>query len=153
MHGLLTAYKINLLMTFSKFFSAFIISGCLLAISLHSQLAHASSGGGGGGAGAAGAYIRIEPLTINLSGGEQYLQVGISIKGGTADAAGRVATYMPKIRHAMIMLLCDQKSEEILTPGGKAVLLEALKNAINKAIEMDAHDGITEVAYESFIVQ
>jgi flagellar FliL protein len=104
-------------------------------------------------AGAGGAYTRIEPITVNLAGGAQYLQVSVSIKGGAPEFGAVVTERMPFVRHEMILLLSSQTSEEISTVQGKKVLMDRLKGVINKATKLGGHDGVAEVLFEAFIIQ
>ncbi len=121
----------------------------LLVLLLGAPAGWANEKAGGG----AGGYTKIEPFTVNLVGGAQYLQVSISIKGATPEFGVTVAERMPFVRHELILLLSSQHSEEITTVEGKKLLLEHLKEAINKAIKLSGHEGVTEVLFETFIVQ
>jgi flagellar FliL protein len=133
------------LKSLSIFFAVLAMTG----LALNTQNVEAAEHSGGAG----GSYIKIQPLTVNLVEAEKYLQMSFSIKGGTPEVAANVSTYMPIVRHELILLLSSQKSEEILTVNGKIKLMEALKNAVNKAIGMSGHGGVSEVVLESFIVQ
>ncbi|MES2934366.1 MAG: flagellar basal body-associated FliL family protein [Pseudomonadota bacterium] len=133
-------------MTFPRISAALIVSLCVFGLAIQSPNASAESGGDGG-------YIKIEPFTVNLLGGVQYLQMSMRIRGGSPEVAGSVSSRMPMVRHELILLLSGQKSADILSVKGKIVLLEDIKMAINKAIEMKGQNGVTEVALESFVVQ
>jgi flagellar FliL protein len=134
----------------SKKYVTLAIFALVTGIALSCQSASAADHGGGG---ASGAYIRIAPVTVNLLGGTQFVQTSISIKGRSADVANNVSTYMPIVRHELILLLSNQRSEDILTTDGKTALMEAIKHAVNKAINMDDQSGVGEVVIEDFIVQ
>ncbi|MES2151030.1 MAG: flagellar basal body-associated FliL family protein [Pseudomonadota bacterium] len=125
----------------------------LLCLAAALGLAPGASANSGKGDEKGGAYVRIEPITVNLFDLSQYLQIALSAKGGSPEAAARLVERMPMVRHALILLLSSQHSEEILTPKGKTMLLDKLKKAINGAIKLDGHDGVEDVVMESFIVQ
>jgi flagellar FliL protein len=135
-------------MKFRKIISAFIV---ILATSGLALTAGKTDAAESGGAGAS--YVKIPPFTVNLQDAEKFLQTSFSIKGGSPEVTSTVNTYMPAVRHELILLLSSQKSVDIMTVSGKMKLLESLKAAINKAIGMDGKTGVIEVVFESFIVQ
>jgi len=123
------------------------IAGFLLAVGY----AHAS---GGGAAEGASAYEYMEPLTVNLKGEQmQYLQVSITLKLAKPEASAKVKLHMPAIRHNMIYLLTEKTPEEISNMEGKQRLLVESRNAVNKAIGLEAADGVADVLFETFIIQ
>lgn len=112
-----------------------------------------ASGGGGGGEGAA-AYEYVEPLTVNLRGGEQqYLQASITLKLAKPEASAKVKLHMPAIRNNMIYLLSEKSAEEISNMQGKQRLLVESRDAVNRAIGLEAADGVADVLFETFIIQ
>lgn len=111
-----------------------------------------ASGGGGGGEGAS-AYERVEPLTVNLMGLQQYLQVSITLKLAKPEAAEKVKFHMAAIRNNLIYLLSEKTAEEISTMEGKQRLLVEARAAVNKAIGLEAAEGVADVLFETFIIQ
>lgn len=111
--------------------------------------AYAEGGGKEGG----GAYQTLEPFTVNLVGLKQVIQLTVTLKLAKPDAGARVSLYSPVIRHAMIVLLSGKTPEQVETPAGKQLLIKETKVAINKAIELDAKEGVADVLFESIIVQ
>ena len=84
-----------------KFLISFLLSTLVLGLTVM-QPAYAEHGGGEGGG---NGYIKLESFTVNLQGGEHYLQAGLSLKGGAADVAGAITARMPMVRHALILVL------------------------------------------------
>lgn len=60
---------------------------------------------------------------------------------------------MPMIQHEMILLLSNSEADQIATAEGKHKLKESTKKAINKVIGLTEKDGVTDVLFESFIIQ
>lgn len=137
-------------MQFSKSFTAFLISLFLFATLLPVRSASAAEGGGKEGE---SAYIKLEPFTVNLADLSQYLEIGLTLQGGSPEVAAAVAMLMPKVRHEMILLLSSQEAAEILSPQGKVKLAEEIKHTINNVIELSGKHGVTNVLFASFIVQ
>lgn len=112
--------------------------------------ANASGGGGEGGV----AYEYVEPLTVNLRGEEQqYLQASITLKLAKPEASAKVKLHMPAIRNNMIYLLSEKSAEEISNMEGKKRLLVESRDAVNKAIGLDVTEGVSDVLFETFIIQ
>lgn len=137
-------------MQFSKIFTDFLVSLFLFTSLLPVQSASANEGGAKEGA---SAYIKLEPFTVNLTDLSQYLQIGLTLQGGSPEAAAAVAMLMPKVRHEMILLLSSKDAAEILSPEGKVKLADEIKHAINNAIDLSGKQGVTGVLFASFIVQ
>lgn len=100
-----------------------------------------------------GAYEKLEPFTVNLVGLKQMIQVSLTLKLAKPEAGEKVKLYMPVIRHEMIILLSGKTAEQIGKSEGKQRLIAETKAAVNKAIELDAKEGIADVLFEQIIIQ
>ena len=120
------------------------------ALLLMSTTAQANSGGGGGGP---SPYAKLETLTVNLQGLTQYLQVNMVLKVAKPEISEAIKGWNPVIRHELILLLSSQKGEELATIEGKKKVMAAIKTAINKVLKVDAKEGVTDVLFESFVIQ
>ena len=128
--------------------------GILLLMSLFwVASAHASGHGGGGEGGGSSAYEKLEPFTVNLVGLHQILQVALTLKLSKPESGEKVKFYMPVIRHEMILLLSDKTADQVQSPEGKLKLIQETKLAVNKAIELDEKEGVSDVLFDSFIIQ
>jgi hypothetical protein len=58
-------------------------------------------------------YIKLEPLTVNLQNMTRYLQVTVTLKAGSAQAAESIKNQLPIIRHRIILLLNSQKADNL----------------------------------------
>ena len=68
----------------------------------------------------ASAYVSLgEPMVLNLSGGKRltFLQISADVLISDADAESTIKTHVPAIRHSLIMLLSEQKANDIKSPG------------------------------------
>lgn len=110
----------------------------------------ASGGKEGGGA---SPYAKLETLTVNLHGLTQYLQVNIALKLADPKVSDAIKGWTPVIRHELILLLSSQKGEELATLEGKKKAMAGIKNAINKVLKLEETDGVTDVLFESFVIQ
>ncbi len=122
----------------------------LLAILLFFSASAQASGGGGGGP---SPYAKLETFTVNLQGLTQYLQVDMSLKLADPKVADAIKGWNPVIRHELILLLSSQNGEELATLAGKKKVTGLIRTAINKVLKLDAKEGVTDVLFESFVIQ
>lgn len=131
----------------------FILRKSLALLFLTSLIVAANANAQEGGGEGSGLYKKLEPFTVNLVGLKQVIQLSVTLKLAKAEAGEKVSLYTPAIRHAMIILLSGKTAEQIETSEGKQLLIKETKAAVNKAIELDAKEGVAEVLFESIIIQ
>lgn len=98
-------------------------------------------------------YAKLDPITVNLHGLAQFLQVQITLKVASPEVGETIKEYMPVIRHEMILLLSSKEADQISSFEGKKKLFAETRHAINKTLRMQNKTGITETLFESFIIQ
>lgn len=103
--------------------------------------------------GGASQYVKLETFTVNLQGLTQYLQVDMSLKVTDPKVAESIKGWSPVIRHELILVLSSQNGDELSTLAGKKKMMEQIKSAINKVLKLDAKEGVTDVLFESFVIQ
>lgn len=115
--------------------------------------ASAQASGGEAKEGGASAYAKLETFTVNLQGLTQYLQVDMSLKLADPKLAESIKNWSPVIRHELILLLSSQSGEELATLAGKKKVAGLIRTAINKILKLNAKEGVTDVLFESFVIQ
>lgn len=99
-------------------------------------------------------HAKLETFTVNLSGPTQkYLQVDITLSLANVQAVESIKTYMPEIRHKMILLLTSKEASILVTNEGKKKLLQEAKKAANSVIHVTEKEGVADVLFTSFIIQ
>ncbi|MEN6585555.1 MAG: flagellar basal body-associated FliL family protein [Sulfuricella sp.] len=98
-------------------------------------------------------YARMETLTVNLEGLTQYLQVNMVLKVAKPEVSESIKNWDPVIRHELILLLSSQKGEELATLEGKKKVMAAIKAAVNKILKLDDKTGVSDVLFETFVIQ
>jgi len=99
-------------------------------------------------------YVVLDPFTVNLSGGGQYLQMAITLQMKGEKDGGRLKVYLPSVRSRVLSILSSKTAEELGTEEGK----EALKLQVKEAIERPFAEGstapeLTEVLITAFVIQ
>ena len=123
-----------------------------IALLCFSMAANAGEHGGGEGGGAGG-YERLEPFTVNLVGLHQVIQIAVTLKPAKPEVGEKIKTYMPAIRHEIILLLSSKTPEQMQSSEGKQSLILETRYAANKALGMTSKEGIADVLFESIIIQ
>jgi len=127
-----------------KFWTIFTVA--LLIFSASAQANESKEGG-------PSPYAKLEIFTVNLQGLTHYLQVNIVLKVAKSEVGEEIKVWNPVIRHELILLLSNQNSEELATIEGKKKVMVAIKTAINKILKLDDKEGVTDVLFESFVIQ
>ena len=94
-------------------------------------------------------FVNLEPFTVNLQpdNGEQYLQVVAVLRVADSEAADALKTYMPEMRHKMLLLLSSKKASDIATVQGREKLSEEMRAASNAIVA--SASGMTHAAPET----
>jgi flagellar protein FliL len=99
-----------------------------------------------------GKFITLDPFTVNLSGGTNYLQTAVAfeIKSDNAELAKELEERKPQINDSVITILSAKTIEEIDT----AQKREKLKSEIKKSVDsMLSYGKIERVYFSTFIMQ
>lgn len=123
-----------------------------LALSMITATASANSGGSASATGGA-ATAKLEPFVVNLSTTDRYLQLSLTLQIATAEVTDRIKMLMPKVRHALIVILSGKEGEQLQSLEGKHKLMEEIKDGVNKTLDMKERDGVTDVFFENFVIQ
>lgn len=125
----------------------------LIAILAVALMIFSTSAAGESKEGGAAPYAKLETLTVNLHGLTQYLQVNISLKLADPKISESIKGWTPVIRHELVLLLSSQKGEELATLEGKKKVMASIRSSINKVLKLDETSGVTDVLFESFVIQ
>ncbi len=130
---------------------------CLCALSITalatSNQALANSAKASASAEAGAPVARLEPFVVNLASFDRYLQAIITLQLSASEIGDKIKTYMPMVRHTIILTLSGKAYEDVQTSAGKKELIEELKTKLNKVLEVKDHDGVSDIFFENFVIQ
>ncbi|MDR0578497.1 MAG: flagellar basal body-associated FliL family protein [Candidatus Accumulibacter sp.] len=104
-------------------------------------------------------YVAMDAFTVNLAsepGGEQFVQLILSVEVSDAGAGEQIKAYTPKIRNNVMMMLSGKKASELLTREGKEKLAVEIRDQMNQVLDPKARADdapVKEVLFTSFIIQ
>jgi flagellar FliL protein len=92
-------------------------------------------------------YLPLDPFIVNLADKEadRYLQIGITFELENSMSGDTMKGYMPAIRNAILMILANKTSKDLLSREGKEQLaLEIQREAVKPmGIEVAAPEPVT----------
>ncbi len=115
-------------------------------------------------------YLPLDNMVVNLAdpGGDRFAQIGITLELSDAKASDQVKQYLPTIRNAILMLISQRTSEDLLRREGKEALAEDIRREVSRPLgyavpekgASAARDGhgsadspVRRVLFSSFIIQ
>lgn len=141
-----TSAPLSAISFYTAMFSCFILFITLLTFSNAAQSVESKETG-------AISYIKLEPMIVNLHDLSQYLQVKVTLKIADAKTADFVKNLTPAIRHRLILLLSDQKADDLASTQNKKKIMSSIRYDLNKYLNLNQNEGVSAVLFESFIIQ
>jgi len=94
----------------------------------------------------------LEPFVVNLmdQSGSKYLKVSIQIELSDARLLESAKNKTPQIRDIIITLLTNKTSDELITPEGKLLLKDEIKQRINQIL---GDNSVVNVYLTDFVMQ
>ncbi len=100
-------------------------------------------------------YYFLQPsIVVNLKSGGQFARIDVQLMTLDEAELENIKLHAPALRHALILLLSEQKGKELKTPDGKEAFRKVALTAVQEAIEeLTGTASIDEVYFTSFFVQ
>lgn len=99
-----------------------------------------------------GVNFALEPFVVNLmdQGGSKYLKVSVQIELSNAKLLEQAKNKTPQIRDAIITLLTNKTSDELITPEGKLLLKDEIKQRVAQIL---GEGTVINVYLTDFVMQ
>lgn len=93
-------------------------------------------------------FLPLDNMVVNLAdpGGEKFAQVGVTIGVDDQHVADAVKAYLPSIRSAVLMLISQRTSEELLSKEGKEKLAHDILREVSTPLGYEVEDVSVEEA-------
>jgi flagellar protein FliL len=92
-------------------------------------------------------YLPLDPFIVNLADkdADRYAQIGITLELDSGTSADEIKAYMPAIRNAILLILANKSSKELLSREGKEQLAQdIMREAVRPmGIEIAAPELVT----------
>lgn len=98
-------------------------------------------------------YESLDTFTVNLAGGESYLQIEIKLLVASADFEEKLKERMPEVRNDILRLLSSKTPDDLSTPEGKDKLAADIQADLNGLLGVKSEKGVKKVLFGAFLIQ
>jgi flagellar FliL protein len=98
-------------------------------------------------------FVALEPFTVNLQGGEHFLQIGLVLQVANDETGETIKSYLPQIRNSLLLLLSSKTPEQLASIDAKRKLADEILAETRLPLGPKAGEGIQSVLFGSMVVQ
>ena len=97
-------------------------------------------------------FTTLENFTVNLAGGDHFLQLGVVLQLKDDETAEKVKNFLPQIRNRILLLLSSKTAEDLDSPKGKQALIDEVLAATREPLQAEG-ENVQAVLLGSMLVQ
>ncbi len=97
-------------------------------------------------------FNTLENFTVNLSGGDHFLQLGVVLQLKDEETVEKVKVSLPLIRNRVLLLLSSKTAEDLESPKGKQALIDEILKSAREPLR-DEGDNVQAVLLGSMLIQ
>jgi flagellar FliL protein len=99
-------------------------------------------------------FVPLETFTVNLQGGEQYLQTDITLQMHDQEEVDALKVYMPLIRSRLLAMLSSKHADNLVTPDDKKQLAQEILAQVKQPFYPKGKpQKVDDVLFTSFVIQ
>lgn len=99
-------------------------------------------------------FLPLEAFTVNLQGGEQYLQTDITLQLADEAQGEAIKLHMPRVRSRLLSLLSSKHAEDLVTEEDKRKLAQDILAQVRKPFDIKGKpQQVKDVLFTSFVIQ
>lgn len=99
-------------------------------------------------------FMPLETFTVNLDGGDHYLQTDITLQVSDASQADEIKLHMPRVRSRLLALLSSKNAGNLATTEDKKNLAKEIKAQVTQPFYAKGKpQQIEDVLFTSFVIQ
>jgi len=99
-------------------------------------------------------FLPLETFTVNLQGGEQYLQTDITLQVTEPAQADAIKLHMPRVRSRLLALLSSKNSGDLATADDKKNLAKEIKDQVSQPFDPKGKpQKVDDVLFTTFVIQ
>jgi flagellar FliL protein len=99
-------------------------------------------------------FLPLETFTVNLQGGESYLQTDITLQVAEEADAEAIKLQMPRVRSRLLTLLSSQNAESLGDPETKKKLVQDILVLMRQPFDPNGKpQHVSDVLFTSFVIQ
>ena len=99
-------------------------------------------------------FMPLETFTVNLQGGERYLQIDITLQVTDPAQIEEIKLQMPRVRSRLLALLSSKNAEDLASTESKNTLAREIMDQVNQPFTPKGKpQKIDDVLFTSFVIQ
>jgi flagellar FliL protein len=99
-------------------------------------------------------FLALDTFTVNLQGGEQYLQTDITLQVADQAQVDAIKLYMPRVRSRLLTLLSGKHADELIAADDKKKLAQDILGQVKQPFDSKGKpQDVTDVLFTSFVIQ
>jgi flagellar protein FliL len=98
-------------------------------------------------------FLPLEPFVVNLSGSENYLQVGIVYAVDTNEISEAIKAHLPAVRSRVLLRLSSKTVAELTSLEGKQKLTAEILDDARQSLDDAQRKGVTTMHFSAFVIQ
>lgn len=98
-------------------------------------------------------YMKLDNLTVNLSGKDHFLAASMELKIAEPEAQRLLSERLPEVKNLVLITLSANTPDTLATVEGKTALAQKLRDDLNALIDEDEDTGVADVFFTQFIIQ
>lgn len=99
-------------------------------------------------------FMPLETFTVNLQGGDHYLQTDITLQVTDPAQLEEIKLHMPRVRSRLLALLSSKNAEDLASAESKKTLAREIMDQINQPFTPKGKpQKIDDVLFTSFVIQ
>lgn len=99
-------------------------------------------------------FMPLETFTVNLQGGQHYLQTDITLQVTDPVQVDAIKLHMPRVRSRLLALLSSKNAEDLATTEDKKKLALEIKDQVSQPFYPKGKpQQVDDVLFTSFVIQ
>jgi len=98
-------------------------------------------------------FLPLEPFVVNLSGSENYLQVGVVYAVDTNEISEAIKANLPAVRSRVLLRLSSKTVAELTSLDGKKKLTDEIIDDAKQSLDEGQRKGLLNMHFSAFVIQ
>lgn len=98
-------------------------------------------------------FLNLDPFVVNLSGSENYLQVGVVLALESNDVAEAIKAQLPAVRSRVLLRLSAKTVADLSSLEGKQKLTDEILGDARQSLDEAQRKKVVTMHFSSFVIQ
>lgn len=98
-------------------------------------------------------FLNLDPFVVNLSGSENYLQVGVVYALETNEISEAIKAHLPAVRSRVLLRLSAKTVADLTSLEGKQKLTEGILEDAKQSLDETQRKGVVNMHFSAFVIQ